>query len=51
MKAPFEERMKALDKIIKAQCKTNKGTCPLIMTKQIKLKSEAEMYEKFNALS
>lgn len=50
MKAPFEERMKELEKIIKIQCKVNKGTCPLVMTKQIKLKSEKEMYNKFEAL-
>ena len=50
IKAPFEDRMKQLEKIIKVQCKVNKGTCPLVMTKQIKLKSEKEMYDKFEAL-
>ena len=58
IKAPFEERMKYLKKFVDERCKCDKKhlnipnsiKCPIVFTKQIKIKNETEMYSKFNSL-
>ena len=49
-KLPFESRMEHLKKIIKRQCSKNSGKCPIIMTEQIKIKDEKELYSRFDKL-
>jgi len=51
IKAPFEKRMDELGKIVKAQCKLNSGKCPLVLTQQIKVKSENHLYKTFDTLT
>ena len=50
MSGMFEERISKIEKLIKEQCKKYSGKCPLIMTKQIKVKDEEDVYKHFNKL-
>jgi len=50
MSGMFEERTAKIQKLIKDQCKKHSGKCPLIMTKQIKVKTEADVYKHFDKL-
>ena len=55
----FEDRMKFIEKIIKDRCKCDKKklgipskvSCPLVMTKQIKVKTEEDVQKHFSALT
>ena len=50
MSGMFEERTTKIKKLIKEQCNKYKGKCPLIMTKQIKVKNEVDVYKNFDKL-
>ena len=50
MSGMFEERTAKIQKLIKEQCKKHPGKCPLIMTKQVKVKTEADVYKHFDKL-
>ncbi len=50
MSGMFEERTSKIEKLIKEQCKKYSGKCPLIMTKQIKVNDEEDVYKHFNKL-
>ena len=50
MSGMFEERTSKIQKLIKEQCKKHSGKCPLIITKQIKVKTEEDVYKHFNKL-
>ena len=50
IKGDFETRQKIIQNIIDTQCKKNKGPCPLIYTKQKKVKNELEVSKIFNNL-
>jgi len=50
MTGMFEERTSKIQKLIKEQCKKYSGKCPLIMTKQVKVKNEADVYKHFDKL-
>ena len=46
MSGMFEERTSKIEKVIKEQCKKYSGKCPLIMTKQIKVKDfKQQLYD------
>jgi len=47
LQLPFEERMSELQNIVKAQCKGD-PKCPLVFTKQTKVKSAEHLDEMFN---
>jgi len=46
----FEERISKIQKLIKEQCKKHTGKCPLILTKQIKVNTEEDVYKHFDKL-
>jgi len=50
MTGMFEERTAKIKKLIKDQCKSKSGKCPLKMTNQIKVKSEADVKKHFDKL-
>ena len=50
MSGMFEERTAKIKKLIKDQCKSKSGKCPLKMTKQIKVTSEADVKKHFDKL-
>ena len=50
MTGMFEERTSKIQQIIKEQCRKFSDKCPLIMTKQIKVKNEIDVYKQFDKL-
>ena len=50
MSGLFEERTDKIKKLIKIQCSKYPDKCPLIMTKQIKVKNEVDVYKYFDKL-
>ena len=54
LKAPFEDRVHAVDRIVKELCDkkmpTIMGKCPLRVTKQTKVQTEEEVFKMFDGL-
>ena len=52
----FEERQKYIKDLIQKRCQCNvtagtaKTSCPMVLTSQIKVKNEADVMKRFNAL-
>ena len=54
LKAPFEDRVHAVDRLVKELCSkkmpTIMGKCPLRVTKQTKVQTEEEVFKMFDGL-